>query len=222
LNCGKTAVELSRTSLKSQDFPCRIRAFLWKTMHSAYKCGKYWANIPTCEHRGICHACEGVEESMEHILTTQCKASGEEVWKITEELWALHGLPWIRPHFGTILGCGLADLHPEHGNKNLVGTNRLYAILISESAHLIWRMGCKWKITNEAALDRLPLAQEVRDTWIKNIDRRLQLERLMTDRIRYGNKALKSQWKKRGGGSSETKNPSKTIGYGRAPGFLWV
>jgi hypothetical protein len=69
LNCGKTAVELSRTSLKSKDFPCRIRAFLWKTMHGAYKCGKYWANIPTCEHRGICHACEGVEESMEHILT---------------------------------------------------------------------------------------------------------------------------------------------------------
>ena len=87
-------------SLRSKDFPCRTRAFLWKTMHGAYKCGKYWTNIPTCEHRGICHACDGVEESMEHILT-ECRGQ-EYVWKITEELWTLRGLPWIRPRFGTI------------------------------------------------------------------------------------------------------------------------
>lgn len=178
-------------SLKSKDFPCRIRAFMWKTMHGAYKCGKYWANIPTCEHRGICHACEGTEESVEHILT-ECKASGqEEVWKTAEELWALRGLPWIQPCFSTILGCGLADFHSEQNNK-LRGVNRLYAILISESAHQIWRTRCKWRITNEASLDRLPTPQEVRDTWIKNMNRRLQLERLMTDSVRYGNRALKA------------------------------
>ena len=179
-------------SLKSKDFPCRIRAFLWKAMHGAYKCGKYWANIPTCEHRGTCHACDGVEDSMEHILT-ECRASGqEEVWKAAEELWALRGLPWVQPRFGTILGCNLANFHSERSNRKLPGANRLYAILISESAHLIWRTRCKWKITNEAALDRLPPAQEMRDTWVKNINRRLQLERLMTDNIKYGKKALKA------------------------------
>jgi len=58
-------------------------------MHGAYKVGKYWRHIPTFEQRGLCHACENVEESMEHILT-ECRASGqEETWKIAEELWAL-------------------------------------------------------------------------------------------------------------------------------------
>ena len=63
------------TSLRSKDFTPKIQAFLWKVMHNAYKVGKYWTNIPSCEQRAQCHACEGVEESMEHILT-ECRASG--------------------------------------------------------------------------------------------------------------------------------------------------
>jgi len=91
-------------SLRSKNFPPKIRAFLWKAMHSAYKVGKYWLHIPSFEQRGLCHACENVEESMEHILT-ECKASGQEViWNLAKELWALRGLPWIKPRFGTILG----------------------------------------------------------------------------------------------------------------------
>ena len=181
-------------SLKSKDFPPRIRAFMWKAMHNAYKCGRYWAHIPTCEQRGLCHACENVEESIEHILT-ECKASGQdEIWKLAEETWTLRGLPWVRPRFGTILGCGLADFHPEDNiNKTLTGANRLYAILMSESAHQIWRARCKWRITDGAALDKIPTAQATRETWIRNINRRLQLERLMTDRSKYGKKALKAK-----------------------------
>ena len=76
-------------SLMSRDFPPRIRAFMWKAMHNVYKCGKYWSHIPNFEQRGLCHACENVEDSMEHILT-ECKASGqEEVWKVAKELWSL-------------------------------------------------------------------------------------------------------------------------------------
>ena len=74
---------------------------------------------------------------MEHILT-ECQATGQaEIWKLAKELWSLHGLPWIAPRFGTILGCGLAAYQSERGNHKLTGANRLYAILVSESAHLI-------------------------------------------------------------------------------------
>ena len=149
-------------SLKSKNFPPKIRAFLWKAMHSAYKVGKYWSHIPSFEQRGLCHACENVEESMEHILT-ECKVSGQEViWNLAKELWALRGLPWVKPHFGTILGCGLGDFRDEH-NKNvqLTGANRLYAILLSESAHQIWRTHCKWRISDEASMEKIPTEQEV-------------------------------------------------------------
>lgn len=182
------------TSLRSKDFTPKIRAFLWKVMHNAYKVGKYWINIPSCEQRAQCHACEGVEESMEHILT-ECRASGQEtIWNLAEEVWALCGLPWTKPRFGTILGCGLADFHPENDEKaRLPGANRLYAILLSESAHQIWRMRCKWKIANGASLEKIPTEQEIRATWIRNLNRRLQLEILLTNRSKYGPKTLKPQ-----------------------------
>jgi len=181
-------------SLKSKNFPPKIRAFLWKAMHSAYKVGKYWLHIPSFEQRGLCHACENVEESMEHILT-ECKASGQEViWNLAKELWALRGLPWVKPRFGTILGCGLGDFRDEHDkNVQLAGANRLYAILLSESAHQIWRTRCKWRISDEASMEKIPTEQEVRASWIRNLNRRLQLERLMTDKLRYGQKALKAR-----------------------------
>jgi hypothetical protein len=179
-------------SLRSKDFPPRIRAFLWKAMHNAYKIGKYWSNIPSFEQRGLCHACDNVEESMEHVLT-ECRASGQDIiWNLAKELWAIRGLPWIKPRFGTILGCGLGDFRAGHDeNVRLTGANHLYAILLSESAHQIWRARCKWRISDEASLEKIPTEQELRASWIRNLNRRLQLERLMTDKFRYGRKALK-------------------------------
>jgi len=90
------------------------------------------------------------------------------------------------------IGCGLGDFRAEHDeNERLVGANRLYAILLSESAHQIWRTRCKWRISDEASLEKIPTEQEIRASWVKNLNRRLQLERLMTDKYRYGPKALK-------------------------------
>jgi len=179
-------------SIRNKVFPPRIRAFIWKAMHGAYKCGKYWRNIPTCEERGLCQVCDRVEESMEHVLT-ECPATGQaKIWKLAEELWTLRGLPWTTPKFGTILGCGLAAYQSEEGNRELTGANRLYAILISESAHLIWRIRCKWKISEGAEPDKILSDDAVRTMWLKTINRRLQIEMLQTDKYRYGSKALKS------------------------------
>jgi hypothetical protein len=179
-------------SIKDKVFPPRIRAFMWKVMHNAYKCGKYWRNIPTCEERSLCQVCDRVDESMEHILM-ECQATGQaEIWRLVEELWVLQGLPWTQPRFGTILGCGLAAYHSEGGDRELTGANRLYAILISESAHLIWRLRCKWKISDEADPEKILSNKAVKEMWLRQINRRLQLEMLSTDKVRYGRKALKS------------------------------
>lgn len=182
--------EMIWRSMRNKAFPPRIRAFMWKAMHSAYKCGKYWRNIPTCEERGLCQVCDRAEESMEHILT-ECQATGQaEIWRLAEELWALQGLPWTTPRFGTILGCGLAAYQSEDRNYKLTGANRLYAILISESAHLIWRLRCKWKISEEAAPEKIPRNEVIKEMWLRT-NRRLQLEMLQTDKAQYGRKALK-------------------------------
>jgi len=69
------------------------------------------------------------------------------------------------------------------------------------------------RITNEAALDKVPTTQEIRNTWIRNINRRLQLERLMTDTTKYGKKALKATLvEKTWWEFSETRNSYKKIG----------
>ena len=40
-------------SMRNKAFPPRIQSFLWKIMYNAYKCGKHWRNIPTCEERPL-------------------------------------------------------------------------------------------------------------------------------------------------------------------------
>ncbi|PPQ86477.1 hypothetical protein CVT26_011981, partial [Gymnopilus dilepis] len=92
------------TSLRRKEFDKKTRTFLWKAMHEAYKCGKYWNHIPNYEHRGHCETC-GTTDSIEHALT-QCRASGqEEIWRLTKLLWQKRGLRWKRPTLGMILGC---------------------------------------------------------------------------------------------------------------------
>ncbi|KAF8867640.1 ribonuclease H-like domain-containing protein, partial [Infundibulicybe gibba] len=92
-------------SLKKKEISRNIRAYLWKAMHNAYKCGNYWNNIPGYEQRAWCQLC-GTVESMEHILT-ECQASGQEtLWKLAEELWLKKGHPWPKPKIGVQLGCG--------------------------------------------------------------------------------------------------------------------
>jgi len=127
---------------------------------------------------------------MEHILI-ECKATGQEViWKLVEELLALRHLCWEPPSLGTVTGCCLIDYHSSDGKKPLPGANRLYRIIVSESAHLIWHLRCKWRITDEGDPQRIATEEEVRKTWLNIINRRLKLDCLLTNRYRYGRKAI--------------------------------
>jgi hypothetical protein len=125
-------------SLTRKTFPNQIRNFIWKNLHNAYKCGKYWRNIPNYELRGECQACN-TEENMDHILTECITSKQQIVWAMAEELMQLRGISCMKPRFGAILGSGLVEYKSPEGRK-LTGASRLCAIVVSESAHLIWKM----------------------------------------------------------------------------------
>ena len=133
-------------SIRSKDISRNIRDFLWKTMHNAYMVGKFWTNIPGYEQRGTCPIC-GTEESMEHILTV-CDAPGRaQIWKLANELWKMRSSQPLPSTYGGILGCGLATYSKD--DKPDSGLNRLFKIIISESAHLIWKLRCERRIAKK-------------------------------------------------------------------------
>ncbi|KAJ7508391.1 hypothetical protein B0H11DRAFT_1692858, partial [Mycena galericulata] len=73
-------------SIRNKDITRTIRDFYWRCLHQSYKCGTYWLNLPTYEHRAKCPTCQ-VDETMEHILV-ECSAPGRElVWSLCRELW---------------------------------------------------------------------------------------------------------------------------------------
>ncbi|KAJ3991416.1 hypothetical protein F5050DRAFT_1581445 [Lentinula boryana] len=178
-------------SLRHKDFSRKYRYFIWMTAHNGYKTGEYWQNIPTFEHRANCPQC-GEIESMEHILT-ECENSNQKlIWSLTEELWRNKKPEWIEPRFGTIIGCGLIKITNKEG-KHLAGDSRLYRILISEAAHLIWKMRCENVIQGKEISNA-----EARRRWKATIQSRLEIDCLMTKirltKRRLDQKIVKCTW----------------------------
>ena len=66
------------------------------------------------------------------------------------------------------------------------GTTHLFRIVVSESAHLIW------KLRNERVIQGKDAAseREIQNKWCKAINNRLNLDCILTN-MRYGKKAIK-------------------------------
>ncbi|KAJ3816644.1 hypothetical protein F5880DRAFT_1626472 [Lentinula raphanica] len=172
------------------DIGRRVQFFLWMTVHDAYKVGSYWEQIPGYEHRANCQHCR-VPETMEHILL-ECECSGQkEIWEMAESLWENQKTEWIRPELGIILGCGVVSLRD--GNKKLLpGESRLYRIIVSESAHLIW------KLRNERVInERPPFSKaQIERRWRTTIQGRYQIDCILTSN-KFGKRQLPSRVKSR-------------------------
>jgi len=148
------------------------------TTHDAYCIGKYWLKgnfREDIQSRSECTHC-GVVESMDHILT-QCESPGQKViWDLAERLWEKNNLGWRRPLTGNIICCSLTEFKTEDG-KHILGANCLWRILVSESAHLIWKLRCKRVIRNE----NTPFTEEeIRNRWYKMLDIHLETDCYMT------------------------------------------
>ncbi|KAG1861731.1 hypothetical protein DFJ58DRAFT_657208, partial [Suillus subalutaceus] len=178
------------TQIKKRDIPRNIWGFLWKCLHGAYKIGEFWDKIPHCEIRGRCCLCNS-PETMEHILLDCDKSSAQRViWKAAKDLWCKCESSWLEICFSTILGCYLLIFHNAEGKEKL-GATRLFRILTLESAHLIWKLRCERVIKLAGNKDKFHSETEIHNRWIHAINMRLKFDWLLTDSMRYGNKAIK-------------------------------
>ncbi|KAJ7903143.1 hypothetical protein B0H13DRAFT_2233955 [Mycena leptocephala] len=148
-----------------KDISPRIRGFLWRSIHGANRIGKYWTHIPECGDRANCTHC-GEEESLEHILLS-CPSPGQN---------------WPEPSLGLILGAGLASFKDDKGKPNAAKA-RLYTILMTESARLIWKLRCDSIIGRSGVA---PTPNEIHNRWVKIMNDRLQMDINLTDKIKHG------------------------------------
>ncbi|KAJ7090686.1 hypothetical protein C8R44DRAFT_955817 [Mycena epipterygia] len=160
-----------------KDFLPRTAQFLWKSLHNAHRIGKYWTHIPECEERAVCKDCEEMED-LEHILI-KCQCPGQSiVWRAARTLWLERETDWPAVSLGTVLGCGLAEFRDDKG-KVRRGTQRLYRILISESAYLIWKLRNDRVISRDGA----PASEEeILNKWKFTVNQRLQIDKVLANR----------------------------------------
>ncbi|KAJ7885462.1 hypothetical protein B0H13DRAFT_2235279 [Mycena leptocephala] len=149
-------------SIRHRDIGRNIRNFLWKSMHGAHRSGN--------------------EETLDHILL-ECPSPGQsEVWKLAEQLWTKKESSWPAVSMGTILGSGLAIFKDDSG-KPRPALARLYKILMTESAHVIWKLRCDSVIGREGTP---PSTHEVHNRWVKVMNERLEIDINLTNKLKYG------------------------------------
>ncbi|KAJ7679447.1 ribonuclease H-like protein [Mycena polygramma] len=173
-------------SVRHKDISQSIRYFLWMVIHEGYALGDHWRHFPGFEDRGTCKKCI-IPESMDHILT-QCDENGQKtIWELADKLWQLKtGAAMSPPLIGEIMACGLTKKGDRPG-KTDAGTTRLWRILISESAHLIWRLRNERVINGKDA----STITKIRNRWSHALNVRIGIDCLQINKAKYGAKALK-------------------------------
>ena len=160
------------------------RNFLWKCIHETFRIGDYWTNIETREVLGLCPVC-GVTDSMEHIAL-DCYAPGQElIWSLARQLWEKKYKKWPRLNWGLVLGCNVVKFKSTQG-KLIPAKARLFAILTSESFHLIWRLYVVRRFTNNDNIEKWPTRTQIHNQWISVVNQALKRDCILTDSCRFG------------------------------------
>ncbi|XP_006463112.1 hypothetical protein AGABI2DRAFT_51550, partial [Agaricus bisporus var. bisporus H97] len=168
------------------------KEFLYKAIKGTYYVGKKWEHTGAdhLRDRALCRVCQ-TEESMEHILT-KCRAQGQQtVWRLAGELWTKKFRDWRTPNVGEILGITSITEKDERGAPD-IGKTRLYHILISECAYLIWNLRCERVIQHGDSSDQWNHT----DTQIKNrlshrLNTRFRLDCILTNSRKFNRKAIR-------------------------------
>jgi hypothetical protein len=190
------SISLGTKQNQGRHFTKKTRDFLWKSTQNAYKIGEYWNPIEGYEDRGICLLCNE-QEDMEHILTKCTSPARTTAWALANALWKKHYDTPLPDRLGDILGCGLAKF--SKNDKPDRGKNRLFRILVSETAYLIWKLRNERRIRDND--NAITSTTEVTTRWSNTINKRLTIDRALTDNVRFGRKALpskliRSTWRK--------------------------
>ena len=172
---------------RHKDLTRKTRDFLWKGTQSMYKISKYWTPIKDFKQRGICPICNELED-MEHILTS-CKVRMRKLtWDLAGDLWTRRSNSPLPCRMGDILGCRLAEFK-KNGRPDK-GKNRLYHILVSETAYLIWKMRNKRRIRD----GDLPVCEtpkrEICNRWMHALDKHLTIDRALINNTKFSKRAM--------------------------------
>jgi ribonuclease HI len=178
------------TATKHKDFTRKTRDYLWKSTQHAYKIGEYWENIPEYEGRGICPLCNE-REDMDHILTSCNARARSKAWELANDLWRRRSNTPLPTNLGDILGCGLATFKTTNGQDS--GKNRIYRIIMSETAYLIWKLRNERRIRDDDGQERQGIEAETESRWINALNKRLTIDRLLTNGRRFGKRAMKEK-----------------------------
>ncbi|KAJ7589323.1 hypothetical protein C8J56DRAFT_888910 [Mycena floridula] len=173
------------TGIRKEAFNRRVKNFMFLMVHGAQRTGGYWKHIPGCEERQNCKHC-GEEESMEHILT-ECPSSVQNtIWKLARALLeSKDNSQWPPINFETIMGVGSIKIYAS-GRKVDKGKTRLFRLIVTESAHLIWTTRCKIIVREEA----IPTEAHLTNAWAQVINERLGEDRRLTNPYIFKMKAL--------------------------------
>ncbi|KAJ7193440.1 hypothetical protein GGX14DRAFT_379079 [Mycena pura] len=176
--------EMILESIRSATMQRLTRNFFWKCMHNTFRIGDYWTNINTMEVRALCPVC-AVTDSMEHIAL-DCYAPGQkQIWSLARQLWEKKYNGWPRLNWGLILGCNLTKFKSPQG-KLIPEKARLFAILTSVSFHLIWRLYCQRRYTNNDEIEKWPTETQIHNQWISVVNQALRRDCILTDSCRFG------------------------------------
>lgn len=175
---------------KRRDYPPNMHTFLWKCIQGANKCGPYWSNIPGYEDRGTCTSCDQVE-SMEHILFQCPENQGEVVWDIAKEICSMKGITWPENFYtGHIYGSNLL-VHKNDEGKPRSGAKRLFTIVVTECAFMIWKLRNDRVIEHKDDIEPHHISpQEAKNRTRSALNMRLNVDKLSTNVYKLGKRAL--------------------------------
>ncbi|KAF9023273.1 hypothetical protein BDZ89DRAFT_1041743 [Hymenopellis radicata] len=175
-------------SLQHRDLSRNVRQWMWYALHGAYRLGRRWLHIPGCEARAFCEYCQR-EDSMAHILF-QCDVPGrEDIWKLARFVLEAKKIEWYEPTFGLVLGSPLIRLKSD-ARRSLPGSSRLFRIILSESAHLIWTLRCERVVENKNDPAKWLSRERIERLWSQRINERIHLDALLTSKQKFGKAAL--------------------------------
>ena len=114
------------------------------------------------------------------------------MWSEAKAVWTRRETHWPEIDLGTTLGSSLIKFKDAH-SKLIPGKARLLTILLTEAAYLIWKLRCEHAIQHENDPDKLHTQDEITNRWLQAINVRLKMDRLHTDTLKYGKRALKEK-----------------------------
>lgn len=125
--------------IRNKDFSKKVKIFLWKLTHDAYKVGQYW-DRPTMNQelksRAFCKHNNNID-SMDYILTKCVSPEQDIVWNLASNMWKRKSGEPLGPQTPTtIIGSTVRKVESTDKVK-VAGLTRLLRILIVESAYLI-------------------------------------------------------------------------------------